>query len=147
MAPRSRWWPTRASAVDAPLLHPSFVRAVLAALDAGVDAAVPETGGRVHPLAAAYRVSLLALTQHLRANDQLAMRALLDHCRVRYLPATELPAPESLTNVNSRADYERTRGEVLHGRAAVTPNGEPTDPDPELPLVASDHVTLNWNTT
>ena len=49
--------------------------------------------------------------------------------------------------MNSRADYERTRGEVLHGRAAVTLNGEPTDPDPELPLVASDHVTLNWNTT
>jgi molybdenum cofactor guanylyltransferase len=154
------------SAADVPLLHPSFVRAVVAALDAGVDAAVPETDGRVHPLAAAYRVSLLALCRRLLSDDQLAMRALLERCEVRRLTAADLPAPESLTNLNEPADYERAQAlpapsitvngkparawrladVTRSARAGVSLNGEPTDPDPHLPLVAGDHVTLNWNT-
>lgn len=150
------------SGVDAPLLHPAFVRTVVGALDPDVDAAVPDVDGRVHPLAAAYRVSLLPLIQRLLAQDERAMSGLLDHVRVRRLTGSELPARESLTNLNDPASYERaltrpapavtvnglparawTLGDVLAGHTAATLNGAPVTPDPELPLVAGDVVTLN----
>ncbi len=44
-----------ASSTDVPLLHPRFIRRVLAALDDDVDVVLPEVGGFRHPLAAAYR--------------------------------------------------------------------------------------------
>jgi molybdopterin-guanine dinucleotide biosynthesis protein A len=148
------------SSVDVPLLHPAFVHAVLAsALDGDVDAAVPEVGGRRHPLAAAYRVSVRGVADALLSEDQLALGALLDRCRVRRLAGAELPMAHSVMNLNEPGDYERalalrapgidvngsivpawTLGDVLPGMAAATLNGEPVDPDPELPLVAGDSV-------
>lgn len=148
------------SSVDVPLLDPAFVRAVVAcALEAEVDAAVPEVDDRRHPLAAAYRVSVRGVVEELLSEDRLALGALLDRCRLRVLAGAELPAPWSLTNLNEPGDYERALalpapsvrvgdcvvrawrlGEVLGGRAAVTLNGEPVEPDPELPLVAGDVV-------
>jgi molybdopterin-guanine dinucleotide biosynthesis protein A len=150
------------SSVDVPLLHPAFVRAVLASvLDGEVDAAVPEVGGHRHPLAAAYRVSLRGVVDQLLSEDQLALGALLDRCRVRRLAGAELPAPYSVMNLNEPGDYERALalgapgidvndsvvpawmlGDVLPGRVAATLNGEPVDPDPELPLVAGDVVAF-----
>jgi molybdenum cofactor guanylyltransferase len=149
------------SAVDVPLLHPSFVRRVLAGLDPDVDAAVPDVDGRLHPLAAAYRVSLLPLVERLLAEDERAMRTLLARARVRRLRLSDVPAPESLTNLNDPADYARalaapapavtvngsparawSLGDVLGGHAAATLNGAPVAPDPELPLVAGDVLTL-----
>jgi len=150
------------SSVDVPLLHPAFVRTVTAsALAADVDAVVPELAGRRHPLAAAYRVSVLQTVNQLLAEDRLAMHALLERCRVRVLVGAELPAPQSLTNLNEPDDYERalrfpapsitvngsaTRawrlGDVLADAvtAPVRLNDEPVDPDPDLPLVAGDAV-------
>jgi molybdenum cofactor guanylyltransferase len=149
------------SAVDVPLLHPAFVRGVLAGVDDAVDVVVPDLDGRVHPLSAAYRVSLLPLTRRLLADDERAMRALLDHARVRHLAGAELPMPHSVTNLNVPGDYQRALalrapgvcvdgsvvpawmlGDVLAGRTAVALNGEPVDLDPELPLVAGDVVTF-----
>lgn len=153
---------TFVASTDLPLLHPSFVRAVLGAAVEGVDVAVPEVDGRVQPLAGAYRVPVLALAQRLLNEDRLAMRTLLDHCRVRRLTAAELPAPSSVTNLNDPADYQLALavpappvtvngspvrawrlGDVLQGRRGATLNGRPVAPDPELPLVAGDVLTLN----
>jgi molybdenum cofactor guanylyltransferase len=152
------------SAVDVPLLHPAFVRAVVASVGPEVHVAVPEVEGRRHPLAAAYRVDAVrSAAEELLAEDRLALRGLLDRCRVRRLAGAELPALESLTNLNAPADYERalalpapeivvdgavvrawTLGELpgSRARAAVTLNGEPVAADPQLPLVAGDVVTV-----
>jgi molybdenum cofactor guanylyltransferase len=152
------------SSVDVPLLEPAFVRAVLAgATDAEVDAAVPEVDGRLHPLAAAYRVSVLEAVEELLDEDRLAMHALLERCRLRVLAGAELPAPQSLTNLNEPDDYERAlalpapsitvNGSPSHAwrlgdvvargvAGAVRLNGEPVDPDPDLPLVAGDAVAF-----
>jgi molybdopterin-guanine dinucleotide biosynthesis protein A len=150
------------SSVDVPLLHPAFVRAIVAsALDGDVDAVVSEVGGHRHPLAAAYRVSVRGLVDELLSENQLALGALLDRCRVRRLVGTELPAPYSVMNLNEPGDYERALalrapgidvndsvvpawmlGDVLPEGVAAMLNGEPVDPDPELPLVAGDVVVF-----
>jgi molybdenum cofactor guanylyltransferase len=150
-----------ASSVDVPLLHPAFVRAVIGALGPGVDVAVPEAGGHLQPLAAAYRVSVRSEVEELLAEDRLSLHALLDRSLLRRVTASELPAPESLTNLNSPADYERALalpapeirvdgtdvrawrlGDVRRGPGTVTLNGEPVERDPELPLVSGDVVTF-----
>jgi molybdopterin-guanine dinucleotide biosynthesis protein A len=150
------------SSVDVPLLDRAFVRAVVASvLDGEIDAAVPDVDGHLHPLAAAYRVSLRAVVEELLSEDRLALGALLERCRVRWLAGSELAASLSLTNLNEPGDYERalrlpapevrvdgtpvrawTLGEVLGGRTTVALNGEPVEPDPELPLVAGDVVSF-----
>ena len=48
------------SSTDAALLHPAFVRRVLAGIADDVDALVPEARGYRQPLAAAYRTSIVA---------------------------------------------------------------------------------------
>jgi molybdenum cofactor guanylyltransferase len=150
------------SSVDVPLLHPAFVRAVVAAVGDDIDAAVPEVAGRVHPLAAVYRVSVRGAVDELLARDRLAMSALLDRCRVRRLAGAELPMARSVANLNEPGDYRRalalrapgvlvdeavvpawSLGDVLAGRTAVSLNGQPVAPDPELPLVAGDEVTFS----
>jgi molybdenum cofactor guanylyltransferase len=150
------------SAVDMPFLHPAFVRGVLAAIGADADVALPEVGGHRHPLAAAYRVSVRGVVEELLSADRLALAALLDRCRVRRLAAADLPALESLTNLNDPDDYERALalsaptisvdgsplaawrlGDVLGGRRAATVDGKPVEADPDLPLVAGDVVVLS----
>jgi molybdenum cofactor guanylyltransferase len=106
------------SSTDVPLLHPSFVRRVLAAVD-GVDVAVPHAGGFRHPLAAAYRVGLLPLVEELIAEERMKPAFLFERCRVRWLDEGDLladpalaaadPALESLLNLNEPADYEAAR--------------------------------------
>src|SRR5581483_2148166 len=110
------------SSVDVPLLHPAFVRAVVDALADDVDVAVPEADGLLHPLAAAYRVVVLPIVEAMLAEDRLALTGLLDRCRVRRVAGAELPALESLTNLNSPADYERAR---TGPPPAVRVNGSP----------------------
>ena len=46
------------SSTDVPLLHPRFIRRVLAAFDDDVDVVLPHAGGFRQPLAAVYRVTL-----------------------------------------------------------------------------------------
>ena len=108
------------SATDTPFLTPSFVRAVCAALDHDVDAAVPIAGGRTHPLAAAYRVDLLPLVERLLADDRLRAADLVEAIRVRWVSAQELrradPALASLRNVNTPEEYAAALAEPLHER-------------------------------
>jgi molybdenum cofactor guanylyltransferase len=95
------------SAVDAPFLHPGFVRAVVDALRPGDDVAVPVADGRAHPLSAAYRTSVLATAEELLAAGQLRATGLVEACRARELEASKLPGGvDSLLNLNEPADYQ-----------------------------------------
>lgn len=92
-----------AASTDMPFLHPRFVAAVCAAAD-GADAAVPHVGGFRQPLAAAYRTALAPLVAELVEQDRMKPAFLFERCETRWLE--ELPHPESVRNLNERADYE-----------------------------------------
>ena len=91
------------ASVDLPLLHPRFVAAVCRAVD-GADAAVPHVGGFRQPLAAAYRPALAPLVAELVEADRMKPAFLFERCATRWLES--LPHPESVRNLNERADYE-----------------------------------------
>ena len=112
------------SSTDVPLLHPAFVRAVVrrangAATRDSVDVALPVVHGFRHPLAAAYRTSLLPAVEALIAADRMRPAFLFEHSRVRELSEDDLLAdsalaaadPEllSVLNLNEPDDYERAR--------------------------------------
>lgn len=103
------------AATDLPLLSPSFVRCVLDALEPGLDAAIPVVRGRRHVLVSAYDVSLVGTVDALLASGERRVRALLEHCRVRFLDEGELlsdpelaeldPRLESVVGANTPAEY------------------------------------------
>ncbi|MEA2191241.1 MAG: molybdenum cofactor guanylyltransferase, partial [Solirubrobacteraceae bacterium] len=107
------------SGVDAPLLHPAFVRCVLRSLRAEDEIAVPRARGFAQPLAAAYRTTICVRLSELIAHDRLATRALLDGARVRELDAAALladaalaaadPQLDSLLNLNAPEEYGAAR--------------------------------------
>jgi molybdopterin-guanine dinucleotide biosynthesis protein A len=106
-------------AVDLPFLHAAFVRAVLDALDDGVDVALPVAREHEQPLAAGYRTGLAEQAEWLVTEGRPRVTGLLDRCRVRRLDAAALaadpgvaaldPGLESLVNVNGQADYRLAR--------------------------------------
>ena len=110
------------SSTDVPLLHPAFVRVVVGALADGVDVALPRAGGFPHPLAAAYRTSLLAIVERLVAADRLRPAFLFEECRVTRLDEARLladpkivafdPALDSVLNLNEPGDYEAARARL-----------------------------------
>jgi molybdenum cofactor guanylyltransferase len=108
------------SSTDVPLLHPDFVATVLAAAEReDVDVALPVAQGFRHPLAAAYRTSLLADVEELIASDRMRPAFLFERCRVRELDEADLlrdgklsradPDLLSLLNVNNPIEYEEAR--------------------------------------
>ena len=110
-------------ATDLPLLHPAFVRRLVAALgDTGgdpVDVALAVVGGTWHPLVAAYRTGLAedaraaVLSGHRNVQDFVASRPhlLLDERRLLADPSLAAADPqlESVVNVNDRAELARAR--------------------------------------
>jgi molybdopterin-guanine dinucleotide biosynthesis protein A len=105
------------SGVDAPLLHPAFVRRVLALLGPDADVALPRAHGFAQPLAAAYRTTVATpLRALLREDGKLGTGALLRRCRVTELDEAVLladpdvaafdPALDSLLNLNDPGEYE-----------------------------------------
>lgn len=153
--------------VDAPLLHPALIGAVIAALaaDEQIDVALPVAHGFAHPLAAAYRTTVARHVQVLLEQDLLGTKPLFERCRVRRLDEAALladpavaehdPRLDSLLNLNEPAQYASARarpapsvtvigrGELraatlaAAGEGAATINGR-TASDPEEPLVAGD---------
>jgi molybdenum cofactor guanylyltransferase len=108
------------SSTDVPLLHPAFVSAVVrAASESDVDVALPVVHGFRHPLAAAYRTSLVEAVERLIAEDRMRPAFLFEECRVRELAEEDLlrdrelaeadPELLSVLNVNEPDDYERAR--------------------------------------
>ncbi|HEX6584722.1 MAG TPA: molybdenum cofactor guanylyltransferase [Thermoleophilaceae bacterium] len=109
-----------ASSTDVPLLHPAFIGAVLAAAAReDVEVALPVVHGYRHPLAAAYRTSLLPAVEELIAEDRLRPAFLFERSRVRELSEEDLlrdrelaeadPELLSVLNVNEPDEYERAR--------------------------------------
>jgi molybdenum cofactor guanylyltransferase len=107
------------SSTDVPLLHPRFIRRVLAALDDDVDVVLPHVGGFPHPLAAAYRTELVDAVERLIAEDRMRPAFLFEACRVRRLDEATLladpalaaldPGLDSVLNLNEPVDYEAAR--------------------------------------
>jgi molybdenum cofactor guanylyltransferase len=171
-------------ATDMPFLHPAFVRRVLGALtdDDPAEVALPFARGHRQPLAAAYRVALAEPVAALLAAGGRTPGELFARTRVTVLDDAALradsavarldPGLESLTNVNTPAEYAAARARapepvvVEHAgarhtvRAAtlasaadalgvrltdacrVVLNGKAVAPDPHLPLVAGDTIAL-----
>jgi len=107
------------SSTDVPLLHPRFIRRLLAAFDDDVDVVLPHAGGFRHPLAAVYRVALVDAVEHLIAEDRMRPAFLFEACRVRQLDDGALladaalaaldPDLDSVLNLNAPTDYEAAR--------------------------------------
>jgi molybdopterin-guanine dinucleotide biosynthesis protein A len=125
------------SGVDAPFLHPAFVRYVLELLGPRDDVALPHVGGFAQPLAAAYRVA--TVTPQLRAlldeDPSPGSRALLARLRVKELDAATLladpavgaldPQLDSLHNVNDPAAYAAARSRMAPAVTLHHDGGEP----------------------
>lgn len=105
------------SSTDVPLLHPSFVRRVIAGFRDDIDVVLPEIDGYRQPLAAAYRLGVLGTVEELIAADRLRPAFLFERCRVLQLSAADLlhdsalarldPDLDSVSNLNEPVDYER----------------------------------------
>jgi len=122
--------------VDAPLLHPAFVRCVLRSLRDEDEIAVPHAHGFAQPLAAAYRTSIAPRLEELIEQDRLVTRALLAGPHVRELhPAALLadaavaandPDLDSLLNLNAPQDYRAARARPAPS-VTVRVAGEPAE--------------------
>jgi molybdopterin-guanine dinucleotide biosynthesis protein A len=100
-----------ATSCDAPLLRPDFIRRVCEALKPEVAAAVPRSGGYLHPLTAAYRIdAVLPHLERLVAARKLRAAGLFDEVATRILDEDELRAVdstlESLHTMNTPEEYE-----------------------------------------
>jgi len=97
-----------ATSCDVPLLVPSFVERMFDLLGE-YDIAVPRDGQHHHPLAAVYRLTVLAHVQKLLDADRLRPRFLFDEVHTREVPVAELrsvdPQLSTLENLNHPEDY------------------------------------------
>jgi molybdopterin-guanine dinucleotide biosynthesis protein A len=119
------------SACDAPYLTPAFVRRVVELLEKprdscpGALAAVPRAGGFLHPLAAAYRLSILPEVRARLATDRLSLTQLFDAVPTRAIEPHELadvgPDLRALRAVNTPDEY---------ARAVLELTGSPCSPKP-----------------
>jgi molybdenum cofactor guanylyltransferase len=75
----------------------------------GQEAAVPRIGGRLHPLASAFRLSVLPAVRESLAANRLRMLDLFDALPTRFIGAAELadidPQFRSLHNINTPEEY------------------------------------------
>lgn len=96
------------TACDVPFLEPAFVRRVCQRLEEN-DIAVPHVDGFFHPLAGAYRASVLPHVRDLLAADRLRPFFLFERVATRRLDADDLsevdPPLASLRNLNHPQDY------------------------------------------
>jgi molybdopterin-guanine dinucleotide biosynthesis protein A len=93
---------------DVPLLVPAFVERMIAELE-DHEVAVPTDGKFHHPLAAAYRTSVLPHVKALLHANRMRPIFLFDEVKTRRVPVEELKAndPEltTLMNLNRPTDY------------------------------------------
>jgi len=98
-----------ASSCDVPLLQPAFVRRMVELLGAN-SIAVPRAGGRLHPLAAVYRVQVLPTIEELLASNQLRTTSLFGLLPTRIVTELELtevdPSLASLRNLNTPEELQ-----------------------------------------
>lgn len=135
--------------VDAPFLHPSCIRRVLALLGPDDDVALPHAHGFAQPLAAAYRAATVAtpLRALLDDGEILGTHALMRRCRVMQLGEAALladpavaafdPALDSLANVNDRREYAAARARPAPRVMLDVDDGEPPVPIRAATLAAA----------
>ncbi|WP_165220285.1 molybdenum cofactor guanylyltransferase [Aquisphaera insulae] len=110
-----------AVSTDAPFLRPGWILR-LEELIGDLDLAIPESEGRVHPLAALYRVrAAIPVIEDSLANGRFRLAALKDRLRTRTVPAAEFlsidPELRSLRNLNTPEEYETALREAAIGPA------------------------------
>lgn len=97
------------TAVDAPLLKPEFITALLNRIGEHV-AAIPIAGSRIYGMTAIYRTSLLDQIEQQIQSGNLRVKSLAEIPGVRMVDVAELqtidPQLDSLLNVNTPDDYE-----------------------------------------
>jgi molybdenum cofactor guanylyltransferase len=103
------------SSCDVPFLRPGFVRRLIE-LVGEKAVCVPRVGGYHHPLAAVYRVEVLSVVQRLLSENRLRPFFVFEAVPTRVVEASELvdvdATLESLRNVNTQEDYERSVAEL-----------------------------------
>jgi molybdopterin-guanine dinucleotide biosynthesis protein A len=90
---------------DVPLLTPAFVRGVLSAVSPDSCLLIPVADGRPHPLAAAYRLTVLPHVRDLLASGTFRLQSLFDRVATQFVPADQLPDAGSLRNLNTPDEY------------------------------------------
>ena len=97
---------------DAPLLEAAFVEALFAAMEPGVDAAVPSDGARLYPLNAVYQPSCMASLRATLDGGQSSLQGALRKpgLQLKELPREQLrcvdPELRSLLNCNTPVEYQ-----------------------------------------
>ena len=93
---------------DAPLLRPAFIRRMVE-LPGDEAVAVPNVDGRLHPLAAVYRLTVLPEVERRLAENQLRLTELVESLHPRIVHPEELrdidPDLQSLRNINDPEEY------------------------------------------
>lgn len=97
------------SACDMPFLDRGLIRH-MQQLAAGHDAVVPRVGDYIEPLHAFYRKGITPVIEsRVRGND-LSIRGIFDHIRVRYMTENEIaihdPRKRSFRNLNTHEEYK-----------------------------------------
>ena len=96
-------------ACDLPLVRPELLELIVREAS-GVEAVVPRSGGRLHPLLAAYARSCLDPARASLEAGRRAMRAMLDLVRMKVIEEARLrevdPELISFTNVNTWDEYQ-----------------------------------------
>ncbi len=104
-----------ACSCDVPLLKPAFVRRMLELLG-DHDIVVPHVDGYHHPLAAVYRLSVLANIEALLDADRRRPVFLFESTDTRIVERDELvgadPTLDSLRNCNRPEDYQSALAEA-----------------------------------
>ncbi len=97
------------SSCDVPFLRPAFVQRLIE-LRGDHAICVPRVDGYFHPLAAVYRLDVLAEAERLLREERLRAVYLFETLPTRIVTAPELadidPSFESLRNLNTPEDYE-----------------------------------------
>jgi len=89
------------TACDMPEIDMALVRRMLREAD-GFDGVVPIAHGRLEPLFAVYRKSVIDVFQDVLARGKRRIRDAFDECSIKYLDITEA---EPLKNLNTREEY------------------------------------------
>jgi molybdopterin-guanine dinucleotide biosynthesis protein A len=103
------------SSCDVPFLAPAFVQRLIDRIGDS-SACVARAGGRDHPLAALYRLDIVAVVRQQLAGGRLRLTDLLRVISTRIVEADELidvdPTLRSLRNLNTPGDYEAALREI-----------------------------------
>ena len=103
---------------DVPLLMPAFVRRMVDRLGE-VAVAVPKIDGRLHPLAAVYRLAVLPEVERRLTVNELRLTDLVEALNPRIVSPDELrdidPQLQSLRNINDPVEYHAALAGVNAG--------------------------------